>query len=129
MGSLPFSVSAYGGLARADGLLRLEGQSLVVEFQVQDRLLGWFRSDLKEQRIPIAEIDDIRLKTHWFRRPRLVVQTETMRVSRQIPGSEHGMFELTLEPRHELAAKHLISTIEVAKADGRAFHQTPHGLK
>ena len=129
MGSLPFSVSAFGGLARADGLLRLDGHSLVVEFQIQDRLLGWLCSDLKELRIPISEIDGIALETHWLRRPRLIVQTETMRVSRQIPGSRHGLFELTLAPRHELAAKHLISTIETAKADGRASHQTQHGLE
>ncbi len=129
MGSLPFSVSAFGGLARADGLLRVEGLSLIVEFQIQDRMLGWFHSDLKELRIPVSEIDDIALETHWFRRPRLVLQTETMRVSRQIPGSRHGMFELTLEPRHALAAKHLISTVQVAKADGRASHQSQHGLE
>ncbi len=129
MGSLPFSISAYGGLGRADGLVRLEGHSVIVEFEVQDRLLGWFRSELKEQRIPLSEIDDIRLETRWFRKPRLVVQTETMRVSRQIPGSQHGTFELTLEPGHELAARHLISTIEIAKADGRASHQSPNGLK
>jgi hypothetical protein len=129
MSSLPFSISMYAGLAKADGLLRLEGNSLVLEFQIQDRALGLLKSELKELRIPIFEIEHLKLANGLFRKPRLIVQTETMRVSRQIPGSEHGTFELTLENAHKLAARHLISTVEAAKARERASLEGPCGLE
>src|SRR5690606_27054986 len=102
MGSLPFSISVFAGLGRADGLVRLEGSSLVLEFQVQDRALGVLKSELKELRIPNSEIKHMELKTGWLARPRLCVQTETMRVYRQIPGSRHGTFELNMDNGHEL---------------------------
>lgn len=129
MASLPFSISMYAGLAKADGLLRQEGGALVLEFQIQDRALGLLHSDLKELRFPIQEIEEIMLKTGWFRPPRLIVQTETMRVSRQVPGSEHGTFELTIDNRHRLAAKHLISQVESIKSAGRSSQQKPRGLE
>lgn len=129
MASLPFFISMYAGLGKADGLLRQEGGALVLEFQIQDRAMGLLRSDLKELRVPIQEIEEIKLKTSWFRPPRLIIQTETMRVSRQVPGSEHGTFELTIDNRHRLAAKHLISQIESIKSAGRSSLQKPHGLE
>lgn len=129
MPSLPFSIPAYAHLAQADGLVRLEGSSLLLEFQIQDRALGLLRSDLKELRIPVSEIEHITLKTGWFRRPRLRVQTETMRVSRQIPGSEHGTFELQFDNQHLLAAKHLMSQVELAKVKVRASHRKSLGLE
>ena len=129
MGSLPFSISIFAGLGRADGLLRLEGSSLVLEFQVQDRALGFLKSELKELRIPVSEVEHLELKTGWFTRPRLRVQTETMRVSRQIPGSRHGTFELTIDNGHQLAARHLISSIETSKAERRSSQNGPPCLE
>ncbi len=129
MSSLPFSISMYGGLAKADGLLRLEGTAVVLEFQIQDRALGMLKSDLKELRIPVFDIEQMDLKKPWFSRPRLVVQTETMRISRQIPGSQHGMFELILDSAHQLAAKNLISNFQLAKANGQSSSTGPQGLE
>jgi hypothetical protein len=129
MASLPFSISMYAGLARADGLLRQEGNALVLEFQIQDRALGMLRSELRELRVPVQDVEQITLKTSWFRPPRLIVQTETMRISRQVPGSRHGTFELTIEDEHQLAAKHSISQIETFKINGCPPQQEPHGLE
>ena len=129
MSSLPFSIPMYAGLAKADGLVRLEGNTLVLEFQVQDRALGVLKSELKELRIPIFEIEHLELANGLLRKPRLRVQTETMRVSRQIPGAEHGTFFLTLDNAHRLAARHLISTVEAAKSRERAHLSGPCGLE
>jgi hypothetical protein len=129
MASLPFSIVLFAGLAKANGLLRLEGSSLVLEFQIQDRGLGLLRSELKELRIPIAEIEHLELKTGWFRRPRLIVQTQTMRVSRHVPGSQHGTFELAIEPPHQLAARHLISSVETAQTDRRSSPEEPYCIE
>lgn len=129
MSSLPFSIPLFAHLAKADGLVRLEGSSLILEFQIQDRALGLFRSDLKELRFPVSDIEHIQLKTGWFRRPRLRIQTDTMRVSRQIPGSEHGTFELTFDNRHLLVAKQLVSQVEQARAKNRSSRVESHGLE
>ena len=47
MSSVPFTVPRlYGGLAECQGLLRAEGDSLVLEYQVQDRFWGLFRRNV-----------------------------------------------------------------------------------
>ncbi len=69
MSSLPFSISMYAGLAKADGLLRLEGNSLVLEFEIQDRALGLLKSELKELRIPIFEIEHLELANGFLPAP------------------------------------------------------------
>lgn len=129
MASLPFSISMYAGLAKADGLLRQEGNSLVLEFQIRDGALGLLRSELKELRVPVQDIEQITLKTRWLRPPKLIVQTETMRISKQIPGSRHGTFELTIDDEHKLAARHLISELGNYQMNGRGTPQEPHGLE
>jgi hypothetical protein len=129
MASLPFSISVYAGLAKANGLVRQDGNALVLEFEIKDRALGMLRSDLKELRVPIQDIEQITLKTNWFRPPRLIVQTGTMRISRQVPGSRHGTFELTIDHDHQLAAKNLISRVEIFKANGSASPERPVALE
>ncbi len=50
MSALPVSLgSPYGGLAVCDGLMRLEEQALVLEYQSKDAVLGILKSDVRER--------------------------------------------------------------------------------
>ena len=59
MTSVPFTMSVYGGMAECHGLLRPEGDSLVLEYQVQDNMFGVIRGRAKAVRIPLADCAEL----------------------------------------------------------------------
>lgn len=56
----------YMGMAELSGLLRVEKEHIVLEYSLQDEVLGMFNSDLKVLKIPLQTIDDIKVKKKWF---------------------------------------------------------------
>jgi len=55
--ALPFKISeVYAGFAETHGLLRLEGDALVFEFQTRDSIVGLVKSAIREQTIPLADL-------------------------------------------------------------------------
>jgi hypothetical protein len=95
---VPFTVEAFGGFAEAHGLMRLEGNALVLEFQLQDSILNVLRSDVREVRIPLEEIEAITFKRGWLR-AKFTIKTYKVRTLKEVPGSDKG--EVTLHIRHK----------------------------
>ena len=56
----------YGGWAELSGLLRVEPDSLVLEYTLTDDVLGVFNSDVKTLKIPFVAIEDVQIKKKWF---------------------------------------------------------------
>lgn len=77
---------AYQGWAETEGLAQLEGRELVLEYDSRDSVLGWFRSRLKETRIPIDEIATVYYERGMFK-TKLHLQARMMRTFQDIPGS------------------------------------------
>ena len=67
MSTLPFQIpSLYSDLAYADGLLSIEGETLALEIQTKDSIIGLLKSNVKEIHIPIADLADVTFKSKWF---------------------------------------------------------------
>lgn len=56
----------YGGLAEITGLIRRDSETLVVEYQVKDDVLGMFNSDVKILELPFGHIHSVEVKKKWF---------------------------------------------------------------
>ena len=56
----------YAGLAELNGLIRLDKETLVLEYNLKDDVLGMFNSELKVLKIPLHAIEDARVKKKWF---------------------------------------------------------------
>lgn len=54
------------GLAELTGLLRVEKDTIVLEYSLKDEMLGMFNSDLKVLNIPFHTVEEIRVKKKWF---------------------------------------------------------------
>ena len=54
------------GLAELSGLLRVEKDFIVLEYNLKDEMLGMFNSDLKVLKIPLHTVEEIRVKKKWF---------------------------------------------------------------
>ena len=79
----------YAGFAAARGLLRDDGDHLMVEFEVIDKLLKTFKSGVKQVRVPVAAVVDVRFESGWFGGGKIVSNT-TQRFSAARPCRRGG---------------------------------------
>jgi hypothetical protein len=110
--SVPFSIPrTYGGLAECHGLLRGEGDSLILEYQTQDKFLGLFRRRPRAVRIPLAQLESVDLKRRgWFRvRRTLIIRTKGLMPLAGVPGSRQGQIELAITPEDREAAEQFVA--------------------
>jgi hypothetical protein len=66
--SLPFLIpEVYAGFAEVQGIMRVDENTLMLEFEIRDSLVGMLKSGVKEIRIPISEIVSVTLNKGWFK--------------------------------------------------------------
>lgn len=107
--------STWAGLAENAGLLRLEGDSLMLEFETKDGVLEVLRSGPQHHRIPLSEIEACRWKRGWFG-GELEVATRNLGVLGGIPGAAQGRIVLQVSRRDRDAAFALASSVELILA-------------
>ena len=56
----------YGGLAEITGLIRRDSDTLVIEYQVKDDVLGMFNSGVKVLELPLNHIHSVEVEKKWF---------------------------------------------------------------
>jgi serine/threonine protein kinase len=110
-------------LTHATGVLRLEEDRLVIEFQFKDSLLGVFKFALKELHIPYGELTSIRLipRSIWSWKDRLTLTAGKMSTLADLPTCENGQVTLTVVDEDKAAAKRFveISQERLATFQGR----------
>jgi hypothetical protein len=110
MNTVPFTIpTLLGGLAECHGILRGEGSCLVLEFQTQDNLFGWFRSSPKIVRLPLDQIDAIELQTGWLKATNLVIKAKSLSAVAPVPGSRQGRIELRIAKKDRPAAEQFVA--------------------
>lgn len=103
------------GFKKATGLVNLSGEELVLEFQEEDAFIGVFQSDVKEVRIPLDQLQEIRFKKGWFS-SKLILEARSLKVFRELPGSGHKV-TLKIKRGDRKDADRLISKIRLAKSE------------
>jgi hypothetical protein len=104
MASVPFSIRRiYGGFGRCHGVLHDEGDTLRFEFQIKDSLAGLLKTNVKEVRIPVKEIDSVQLMRKWWGTSKqglkLVLQATGMATFKDIPGASQRQLILNVSRR------------------------------
>ncbi|HEX4589349.1 MAG TPA: hypothetical protein VH120_05435, partial [Gemmataceae bacterium] len=110
MTSVPFKLRVYGGMAECHGLLRPDGDCLVLEYQVQDNMFGVVRGKARAVRIPLAELESVALRGKWFGRS-LVIQSRSLLPLANVPGSKQGRLELAIARPDWPAAERLAAEV------------------
>jgi hypothetical protein len=110
MTSVPFTISVYGGLAECHGLVRPDADSLCLEYQVQDSMLGIVRGKAKTVRIPLADLESVAMRGRWLGRT-LVIQARSLLSVAAVPGSRQGRVELTIARADVPAAERLVTGV------------------
>jgi len=109
---VPFTLEAYGGFAEAHGLMHLEGNSLILEFQLQDSLLNVLRSDVREVRIPLEAIESITFKRGWLG-AKFTIKTYKVRTLKDVPSSNKGEVTLQIKRQDRGKATRLAADLEL----------------
>ena len=95
MDAIPFKThETYAGFAETDGILGLEQNELIIQFQTKDGFLGALKSKVKEISIPIHQIQSITYKKGIFS-PSLTFVVNDLKLMQELPG--YGEGEVTLK--------------------------------
>ncbi len=117
--SVPFTLSElYQGLAEGDGILRIEPDALVLEFQVRDAIFGVLKTEIKELRIRFEDIDTVEMRKRWWSRS-LRLRTHSLRVAAAIPGMKGGDVVIRIKRRDLLAARLAVSRLALLMSEAR----------
>ncbi|MFP4121913.1 MAG: hypothetical protein ACOC07_15720 [Coleofasciculus sp.] len=92
--SLPFSfANVYEGFAKAQGILRVDEDTLTLEFEIKDNFFGVLKSEIKEVIIPIQYIESVTLNKSWLKTV-LIVRVQSLKILSHIP--KHNQAQLWL---------------------------------
>jgi hypothetical protein len=116
---LPFSIpGTYQGFAAVAGLATLDGDALVLEFEVKDAVLGLLRSGVEVVRLPVDDLASVSLDQSWLHAD-LVVRARSMRSVHELPGSRQGQVSLRIARRDRATAEEFTATLLRRIADKR----------
>ena len=105
----------YGGLAVCEGMLRDEGDHLVLEYQSKEALVGgMLKSNVREVRIPRDILSSVTLRKTWLGlKTELVIQTTRMVPLADLPGMSQGQLALEIARRDRQSAEKLVADIRL----------------
>jgi hypothetical protein len=111
--SLPFSfANVYEGFAKAKGILRVDENALILEFEIKDNLFGVLKSGIKEVIIPIQYIDSVTLNKSWLRTA-LVVRVQSLKLLGHIPKHNQGQIWLYISRNNRDIASQFASFLRL----------------
>ena len=106
---LPFKTDeAYHGFAEIQGLLHVERDHLLLEFELKDALFGVLKSGAKELKISYLDLNHVAYRRSWVK-SRLVLQVNNMRVLSAFPGAKDGTIVLKIKRKYKGAAEDIES--------------------
>lgn len=92
--SVPFKTESSHGLTSYNGVAKFSSAGIVLEFE--SKILGMIPGGVKEVRLPIGEILDIKFKKGFFRLgAKIVIRTKTFAVLAALP-NDNGRVALKL---------------------------------
>ncbi len=113
MNSVPFKVDLYAGFGQCNGLLRDEGEHLVLEYQNQDKIAGILKSGVKQVRVPLNDLVSVTITKGWlggrWMGVTIVLQAGRMETLQDVPGMRHGKVELSVASKDRDAAERFVS--------------------
>ena len=118
MESMPFTIAHVGplDLAKVQGVARLDGDALVLEFQTVDGVVGVVKSEVREVRLTPEDLESVRHGRGWFH-DSVVITARRMSGLASIPGAKGVVIKLRCKRKYRRAAELLSFTLRVRLTD------------
>lgn len=102
--SVPFKADKYHGLSEVNGLAKFSGAGIVLEMEA--KLFGLISDGVKEARLPISEILDIKFRKGFLKRfAKIEIRTRSLAAMADLP-NEGGKVILKIKAEdHDRARK------------------------
>lgn len=108
--SVPFEINDIShGFQELKGLVKLSEKGFELEFEVQDSILGFFKSGITSLTIPFSDLESITYKSSWLG-GKVILEGKSMKVFEALPGAEVATCTLKVKRKHRKEAEQLIST-------------------
>src|SRR5438046_1695176 len=108
---LPFTATnLFAGLAQRKGLATAGHSELTLEFVIKEKELNVLKGGIKELRVPISEIDVIRLKQGWFG-SKVQIRVKQMKWLADLPGCHNGELTLHVARRNRIDAADFVQAL------------------
>ena len=112
MDSIPFTIEVYDGLAETEGMARLEGDQLVLEFRTRDAILGVVSSELKEIEIALDGLASAEYKQRWWG-TKLLLRGRQLKFLDPVPGSKAGEVALSIARKDREQAEQFALAVQI----------------
>lgn len=95
-----------------EGILRVEGENLVFEFQKKDAVVEAYQSELRTETIPLSELDMLEYKKGWFS-GKLILHGKRASSFGDLPGKELTERVLKVKRKHRNVAASISSNLNL----------------
>lgn len=103
--SLPFKTDdAYHGFAELQGILHIERNHLLLEFEVKDRFVGALKSGPKQLKVAYEELTRLDYQRNLFK-SRMEIKVKSLRIQTSFPGAKDGCITLKIKRRYKTEAE------------------------
>ncbi|MFZ1700749.1 MAG: hypothetical protein WBO10_03560 [Pyrinomonadaceae bacterium] len=122
--SVPFKSENHHGLTSVNGIAKFSSAGIVLEFE--SKLFGLVSDGVKEARLPIADLLDVRFKKGiWKRGAKIDIRLKSFSQLSEIPNSE-GKITLKLRPEDFERARDAVEQLNKDIAEQVAGLPPPH---
>jgi len=117
--SVPFVIDGINhGFQEAKGLIKLNEEGLEFEFEVEDTLIGAFKSGIKTVCIPYQNLETVEFKKGLIS-SKIVIEGTSMQALNDLPGAEVASCKLKVKRKDKQEAARLVSKARVGLSEFR----------
>ena len=114
--TIPFN--AESGLWKANGVAKFSSAGIILEFE--SKLIGLVSSGVKESRLPMDDILDVKFRKGLFRRgARIIIRAKTVGALKDLP-LDDGKLKLKISPEDFNLARDLVTEYQKVLAENAA---------
>ncbi|PSR13232.1 MAG: hypothetical protein C7N36_08910 [Bacteroidetes bacterium] len=115
--SLPFKTDdVYHGFAELNGILHVERDHLVLEFEIKDSFIGALKSGAKQLKIEYSELAAMTYVRTFFK-SRMELKINNLRILTRFPGAKDGHISLKIKRRFKNEAEDLATYVRLRIAE------------
>lgn len=119
MRSLPFSIEDLnGGFMKVEGILRVEDDNLVFEYQKKDAVIEAYQSEVRTEEINIKELAMLEYKKGWFS-DKLIIHGRRASSFKDLPGKDLTERILKIKKKNRSLAANITSSLNLQLSELR----------
>jgi len=126
---IPFQVPNVDslGIKRAEGLLKIEDECLILELKKIDNLLGIYSSEIEQHEIPLKQVNSLKCSKKLFG-AKIAIQTSSMKVVQEVPGMKQGNLVLKISKKDFKNADKLQSVVNIYLSEYKISKMDEEGI-